>query len=164
IRGQIQCTPATATPIGPTATPTIVPLSVSQAISRVSVSGQAGIPAALLPGQTVQVTGQVQGTGRVTSSMSWTLTANVPAGVAAGAAAATAAAAAAAAAHSADDAWDERAVSPSGCPANQRRADHGRSGHAQRGRGWPDGRARADDRTDRRAGADGRARADDYLA
>ncbi len=84
IRGQIQCTPATTTPIVATATPTIVPLSVSQAISRVGVSGQAGIPAALLPGQTVQVTGQVHGTGTVTSSMSWNLTANVPAGVAAG--------------------------------------------------------------------------------
>jgi hypothetical protein len=84
IRGQIQCTPATSTPIVATATPTIVPLSVSQAISRVGVSGQAGVPAASLRGQTVRVTGQVQGTGTVTSSMSWNLTATVPAGVAAG--------------------------------------------------------------------------------
>jgi hypothetical protein len=84
IRGQIQCTPATTGPIVATATPTIVPLSVSQAIAKVGVTGQTGVPAAFLPGQTVTVTGQVQGTGRVTSSMTWNLTATVPAGVAAG--------------------------------------------------------------------------------
>src|SRR5262249_41245142 len=76
IRGHIQCPAAPATPpVLRTATPTTAPLTVSQAIAKVGVTGQAGIPAAALPGQTVSVTGQVQGTGRVTGSMTWNLTA-----------------------------------------------------------------------------------------
>jgi hypothetical protein len=68
----------------PTAAPLPVTLTVQQALAQVAVSGQPGLPAVSLPGQSVAVVGRVSGTGVVNGSMAWSLTAVVPAGVVAG--------------------------------------------------------------------------------
>jgi hypothetical protein len=80
-------TDVTGIVVGNFATVTPTPgtsLTTQQAIALVSASGQTGVPCAVTPGDTCQVTGAVTGTGRVTSSMLWNVTATVPAGVGAG--------------------------------------------------------------------------------
>ncbi len=70
----------------PTATPTPPPtpgpgLTLQQALSAVSPSGQSGVPCASLAGTACTVEGATSGQGVVVASMRWTLTATVPAGV-----------------------------------------------------------------------------------